>query len=739
MKHFLYLYLLLFLSPLWISAQRLDIKSITQGEFSAQRIDGITPLANSNLYTQISKDGKQIVQFSFKTGKQESVLFDINNTIGQKISSFDDYIMSPDGKRMLIATKTKKIYRRSFSAIYYIYTIASRKLELLSDGGKQQVPTWSPDGQQVAFVRDNNIFLVKLLYDNAESKVTLDGKTNAIINGIPDWVNEEEFSFNSALVFNADGTMLCWLKYDETAVKTYSLDMYQGQKPALIENTLYPNKYLYKYPKAGDTNSIITMWSYDIQSKKIRKMEVPMESDGYIPRIKATDDPTKMIAYTLNRHQNRLQLFTVNPKSTIAQLLLKEESDKYISEDIVSKISVYKDIILMPSDRTGIVQLYLYDINGNLLRKIGDGKTDITAIYGYNTLNGDVFYQAVGETSADRKVCVGHKNGKIDVLASQLGWNEAIFSSDLQYFINTWSDSSTPYTYTLHDGKGKIISTLLDNENLKNKIKEQRLSKPEFFTFKTSEGVELNGWMIKPQNFDTSKKYPVIMFQYSGPGSQQVINSWAIGSMGQGGIYENYLAQKGFIVACVDGRGTGGRGADFEKTTYLKLGQLEARDQVETAIYLGNLPYVDKKNIGIWGWSFGGFTTLMSISNKQQVFKAGVAIAAPTDFRFYDTIYTERYMRTPQENKEGYADNPISRVQYMNASLLLCHGLADDNVHPQNIFEYTEALVQADKDFQELIYTNRNHGIYGGNTRNHLLRQITHFFVNELQGNNINN
>lgn len=734
MKQFLLLCLVAFSAPSGVFGKTLDLRSITQGEFAAQHISGIKPVANTDLYTQVSGDGKQILQFSFKTGKQLAVLFDVNNTMGQKIGSFDEYIMSPDGKRMLIATQKSGIYRHSFNAVYYIYTISSRKLERLSDGGPQQIPTWSPDGQQVAFVRENNIFLVKLLYDNAESQVTTDGKINKIINGLPDWVNEEEFSMNSSLVFNADGTMLCWLKYDETAVKTYSLQMFKGMRPALSDNDLYPGEYSYKYPKAGEQNAIVTAWSYDIQSRKIRQLQVPMDKDGYMPRIKSTSDASKILVYTLNRHQDKLMLYTVNPKSTVAQLLLKEESNKYVQEKTVTGITVYKDAILVPSDRTGIQQLYLYDMNGQLIRSIGDGKREVTTVYGYNAATGDVFYQATGEQVYERSVYVARKNGKVEALAQQKGWNNAIFSSDLQFFINTWSDASSPYVYTLRDNKGKVLSTLLDNAALRSKVADYNIVHPEFFTFKTSEGVDLNGWMVKPQNFNPSTKYPVVMFQYSGPGSQQVVNSWNIGSMGQGALYDNYLAQQGFIVVCVDGRGTGGRGSEFEKSTYLKLGQLEARDQVATAAYLGSLPYIDKNNIGIWGWSFGGFTTLMSISTGDNIFKAGVAVAAPTDFRFYDTIYTERYMRTPQENKEGYDDNPINRVGQMNASLLLCHGLADDNVHPQNVFEYSEALVQADKDFRELIYTNRNHGIYGGNTRTHLLRQITTFFKEELQG-----
>ena len=423
----------------------------------------------------------------------------------------------------------------------------------------------------------------------------------------------------------------------------------------------------------------------------------------------------------------------MNPRSTVAQLLVREKGDKYVKEEAIANISVYNNSFLLPSDRDGYMHLYLYDMGGKQIRKIGDGNYDITQVYGYDEQTGDVFYQAAVPTAHDRQVFVNHKNGKTECLTKQEGWNNAIFSGDLKYFINTWSNATTPYTFTLCDARGKVISTLLDNKQLVAKYKQEGLSEPEFFSFTTGDGVKLDGWMVKPANFSSSKKYPVIMFQYSGPGSQQVVNSWGIGSMGQGALFDRYLAQEGFIVVCVDGRGTGGRGSAFEKSTYLQLGKLESQDQVATARYLASLPYVDANNIGIWGWSFGGFNTLMSMSSGDNVFKAGVSVAPPTSFRYYDTIYTERYMRTPKENGKGYDDNAMSRAHNLHGALLICHGLADDNVHPQNTFEYAESLVQADKDFKELYYTNRNHSIYGGNTRNHLLRQITNFFKEQLK------
>ncbi len=733
MKRLLFIFTALFMLTAHVSAGgKITIPDITSGKFAAKTVNGINPIEGTDTYARISDDGKRVDCYSFKTGKLLRNLFDVSNTMGKKIDSFDGYILSPDGTRMLIQTKTKSIYRRSFTAVYYLYNIASRKLEPLSDGGPQQVPVWSKDGLQVAFVREGNIYLVKLLYDNAEVQVTKDGKFNEVINGLPDWVNEEEFGFNRALTFNADGTMICWLRYDEKDVKTYSLQMYKGMKPEKQENAVYPGFYSYKYPKAGEDNSKVTAWSYDIKSHRISKLQVPLDADGYMPRIKATDDASKVVVYTMNRHQDELCLYSVNPRSTVAQLIVKEHVEKYVKEEAMEAVTFIGNNVLLPSDRSGFMKLYIYSMNGQLHRTIG-GDYDITAVYGYDAKTGDVYYQAAALGPSDRQVYVAHKNGKTVRLSDKKGWNTALFSGDYQYFVNTWSDYNTPYVVTTRDNNGRVISTLQDNADLKAKVAESGFAKRESFSFTTSEGVQLNGWILKPLNFDASKRYPVIMHQYSGPGSQQVTDSWSAGSMGQGGAFDSYLAQQGFIVVSVDGRGTGGRGADFEKCTYLKIGDLESKDQVEAALYLGSLPFVDKDRIGIWGWSYGGFNTLMSMSEGRGVFRAGVAIAPPTSWRFYDSIYTERYMRTPKENPDGYDVNPIVRAQKLHGALLLCHGTADDNVHPQNSYEYAEALVQADKDFRELYYTNRNHSIYGGNTRNHLLRQVANFFVTELK------
>lgn len=717
-----------------LAGEKLTLEEITSGVFRQDYMQAVRPMADGETYSQISDDGKQVVTYSFRTGKQVSVLFDAATARGAQIGSVDNYIMSPDGKRMLIQTQTESIYRHSFTAVFYIYDIRNNKLVPLSDGGPQQTPVFSPDGNQIAFVRENNIYLVKLLYDNAESQVTKDGKWNEVINGIPDWVYEEEFSTNSSMVFSADSKQIVWIRYDESAVKQYSMQLFKGLAPERKEFAEYPGDYTYKYPVPGQVNSKVSVLSYDIQSHQTRKIDLPLDADGYIPRIKATSDPTKIAIFTMNRHQDVLRIYMANPLSTVCQLAIEDKVDKYIKEDVLADVKITDKHILLPSERDGYNHLYLYNLNGQLQRQIVKENYVVTSVYGYDEQTGDTYFAANPNGPTDQQVMVAHANGKTELLSAKAGVNRAVFSQNFKYFINIWSDVDHPTQYTLCQNNGKTLLTMIDNQQLVQKLAGYDLGKKEFFTFKTSEGVELNGWMVKPKDFNPSKKYPVIMYQYGGPGNQQVLNQWGIGMSGNGAILEQYLAQQGYVCVCVDNRGTGGRGAAFEKCTYLRLGELEARDQVETAIWLGQQSYVDKERIGIWGWSYGGWNTLMSMSEGRPVFKAGVAIAPPTCWRYYDSIYTERYMRTPKENQKGYDEvNPIHRAAQLHGELLICHGLADDNVHYQNTAEYVEALVQADKDFRQLVYTNRNHGISGGNSRNHLFRQAINHFNNNLK------
>lgn len=716
-----------------LQAQKVTLQDVANGTYRAQSIQGLKPMLDGEHYTQISKDHKRIVKYSFKTGKEVATIFDVATARNHKLKSFDDYIMSPDESLILIQTETKPIYRRSFTAVYYIYNVRNRTLEPLSNNGPQQVPLFSPDSHQIAFVRNNNIYLIKLLFGNSESQVTKDGEYNKVLNGIPDWVYEEEFSYNRAFDFSADSKMIAYVRFDESQVPMYSFPWYKGMAPEKTKYTTYPGSYNYKYPKAGVVNSKVSVHSFDIKSRVTRKMELPVDSDGYVPRIKFTDDPEKLAIMTLNRHQNRFDLYMANPRSAICKVAIRDEAEQYIKEQAYSDITFYPEHIVMMSERDGYNHLYLYTIGGNLVKQITKGEFEVKDFLGWDQ-KANVFYYTSNEGSPLRTAVYKiDGKGKKTKLSTRTGTNNALFSKNLNYYINTYSSAQTPTLITLNNNKGQEMVTLLDNKELKSKTAQLNMPTKEFFSFKTSEGVELNGWMMKPANFNPSKKYPVIMHQYSGPGSQQVLDKWGIGSFGDGGMFEAVMCDKGYIMVCVDGRGTGGRGAAFEKCTYLSIGVKEATDQAEAAKYLSTLPYVDGSRIGIWGWSYGGYNTLMSMSEGSGAFKAGVAIAAPTDWRFYDSVYTERFMRTPKENGDGYqASSAINRAPKLKGKLLLIHGSADDNVHLQNFMEYSEALVQANIQFDTQIYTNRNHSIFGGNTRNHLMNRVANFFLQNL-------
>lgn len=710
----------------------LSLKSITGGEFYAHGIYGVNPLADGESYSQLV-DGKRIVVSSFKTGEQTGVLFDADNTKGKvKVSRIDGYIMSPNQKNILLRTQTQSIYRHSTTAVYYIYNVQNRTLAPLSDGGPQECPLWSPDGNMVGFVREGNLFLVKLLFDNAEVQITKDGKFNSIINGKADWVYEEEFVTNRSFDFNADATMLAWIRYDESQVPLFSFPMYKGMLPEMKENAEYPGAYEYKYPIAGQPNSKVTVHTFDIKSRATREVKVPLEAEGYIPRIAFSSDPDKLLILTQNRHQDNLQVWVANPRSTECRCIVTDEVKPYVADKTYTLFKTIKDGFILMSERSGFAHLYQYNLLGTLKREIGKGQDIITDFYGYDEKTGTYYYQAQDGGPLRTGVYKCDAKGKVTSISTEPGQNSAIFSGNFKQLMLTHHSAATPPTYTLRNDKGKVQKTLQDNAALKQKIDGMNLAKIEFFQFQTQDGVDLNGIMVKPADFDANKKYPVILFQYSGPGSQQVLDSWYAGNC-SAALLERYMAQEGFVSVIVDGRGTGGRGAEFEKQTYMKLGQLESHDQVETAIYLSKLPWVDAKHIGIWGWSFGGFNTLMSMSEGRPVFYAGVAVAPPTSWRYYDTVYTERFMRTPKENQEGYDCSPITRAKNLSGSLLIIHGLADDNVHFRNVAEYTEALVHADKDFRQLTYTNRNHSIYGGNTRNHLFRQLINHFKDSMK------
>lgn len=712
----------------------LTLEDVVRGKFRAETIYGVIPIpGDGEHYSQMNAEGTQIIKYSFKTGKQVEVLFDAATARECPFKRFDSYSFSPDGSMLLIATETTPIYRRSYTAVHYLYSLKrnlegkiNNVVEKLSDGGPQQVPVFSPDGSMVAFVRDNNVFLVKRYYGNSESQVTKDGERNKIIYGTPDWVYEEEFSYNRALEFSADSKILAFVRWDESKVKSYSFPLFAGEKPHIKAYEKYPGSHEYKYPKTGEVNSKVSVHTFDIKSKVIRQIDVPLDEDGYIPRIRFTKDPEKLAIMTLNRHQNRLDLYFANPRSTMCKLVLRDESDKYIKENVFDQVIFYDNNFSFVSERSGYNHLYWYNMTGSLSKQVTSGNFEVKAFLGYDPQEDSFYYTSNEESPMRTAVYKTDRKGKKLKLSTQQGTNSALFSTDMKYYLNRYTNLNTPMVITLNDNRGQVLTTLVDNKKLTALLAEYNLPKKEFFSFTTTDGTQLNGWMMKPTDFSPSKKYPVLQYQYSGPGSQQVLDAFGIS-------WETFMASQGYVVVCVDGRGTGGRGADFEKCTYLNLGVKEARDQVETALYLGNLPYVDKNRIGIWGWSFGGYMTIMSMSEGTPVFKAGVAVAAVTDWNYYDTVYGERFMRTPQENAEGYkASSTFTRADKLNGHLLLVHGMADDNVHYQNCAEYAEHLVQLGKQFEMQVYTNRNHSIFGGNTSMHLYTRLTEFFKNNL-------
>ena len=734
MKQKLILILLLALGlPAGLAAQGkkpLTLEEVVGGAFYPENIYGVTPIpGDGEHYTQMNAAGTQVIKYSFRTGQQVEVLFDATQARECPFRQFDSYRFSPDGGTLLIATETTPIYRHSYTAVHYLYSLKrnaegriDNKVERLSDGGPQQVPVFSPDGTMVAFVRDNNIFLVKRLYGNSESQVTTDGQRNAVLNGIPDWVYEEEFAMDRALEFSADSKMLAYVRWDESAVPSYSFPLYAGEKPRREDYAKYPGAYTYKYPKTGEANSKVSVHTFDIKTKVTRTLKLPLEADAYIPRIRFTRDADKLAVFTLNRHQNRFDLYMADPRSTVCRLALREETDTYIKEGTFDNIRFYDGHFVFMSERSGFSHLYWYDLNGNLAKQITRGDFEVKNFLGLDEETGTFYYTSNEGSPLRQAVWKTDRKGRKTRLTAEEGTHTAQFSTDMKYFLDRYTSLDTPTVITLRDNTGRTLTTLVDNAALNRKLAEYALPAKEFFSFQTSDGTTLNGWMMKPADFDESRKYPVIMYQYSGPGSQEVLDRFGIS-------WETYMASQGYIIACVDGRGTGGRGAAFEKCTYLNLGVREARDQVETALYLGLQPYVDKERIGIWGWSFGGYMTLMSMSEGTPVFKAGVAVAAVTDWNYYDTIYGERFMRTPQENADGYqASSAFTRAEKLHGDLLLVHGLADDNVHFQNCAEYAEHLVQLGKPFDMQVYTNRNHSIFGGNTRLHLYTKLTNFF-----------
>jgi dipeptidyl-peptidase-4 len=707
--------------------KQITLEEIWNGTFRTEGMQALHSLNNGKQYAVINVDNNTrsvaIDIYNYETLAKERTL--VNSSDLDGIARFFDYSFSKDESKLLLTTKSNPVFRRSTLGEYYIYDVASKTLTKLSDNLVQE-PTFSPDASKVAYGFENNLY-IKDLKTGATKQITFDGKKNEIINGITDWVYEEEFGFVRAFDWNADSNKIAFIQFDETEVPEFSMDVFG--------TGLYQTQQVFKYPKAGEVNSKVSLHLYDLNADTLEELKVSKQyNDFYIARLEWTNEANVLSAQYLNRHQNALDLWMVNTQDKSSKIVLAENDKAYV--DVTSNLTFLKDnSFIWTSEKDGFNHIYHYTKEGKLISQVTKGNWEVTDYYGYDDRSETIFYQSVENGSINRDVYSIKLDGKNKTrLTEKEGTNSADFSADFTYFINTHSSAKNPFSYTLNDAKtGNVLKSIKDNSGLEQKLSNYTLSEKEFGTISIN-GNELNMWTIKPADFDATKTYPLFMFQYSGPGSQQVANRWN----GANDYWYQYLAQKGYIVACIDGRGTGFKGADFKKVTQNELGKYEVEDQIDAAKKLSQFPYIDAERIGIWGWSYGGFMSSNALLKGNDVFKMAIAVAPVTSWRFYDTIYTERYMTTPQENPTGYDENsPINHVDKLKGDYLLIHGSADDNVHLQNTMRMVEALVQANKQFEWMVYPDKNHGIYGGNTRLHLYTKMTDF-IDRTLGNKLN-
>jgi len=712
-----------------IHAQQITLEDVvTKGTFRQKSIDRLQSSHDGLSYTILEKNNTEIARYNYKTGQRMNVLIDVKDFKNDSLKYIEDYSFSTDESQILLITDKRPVFRHSFTATYFVYNFVTKELSKLSKG-QQQVASFSPDGERIAFVRDNNLFIKSLKF-GTERQVTNDGNPNGIINGIPDWVYEEEFEFNKAYEWSPDNNQIAFIKFNEEQVPFYKVMMYKGMNPELKENALYPSEKVIKYPKAGEKNPFVTVCVYDIKSGQILTMDTGNDSDIYIPRIHWSYSGKNLGILKMNRLQNRLELLFANPYTGDSRLIFTEKNKRYIETDFLDNLQFLPDdkSFVILSEQDGYKHLYLYDVTGVKVRQLTEGKFDVIKYYGFDPLTKMFYYQAAAVSPMQREVYgVSIDKKRMVSLSSKKGTNEAEFGSGFQFFINKFNSIDEPAIYTVCDNKGKQLRVLEDNNDLKSRLSAYQIPKKEFFSFKTSDGIELNGWMIKPLKFNENTRYPVLMTQYSGPNYQEVLDVFGIS-------WDNYLAQEGYLVVCVDPRGTGARGEEFRKCTYGQLGKFESDDQIEAAKYLSRQTYVDPKKIAIWGWSYGGFISSLCMAKGGDVFKAGIAVAPVTNFRFYDSVYAERYLGLASQNPDGYDNNsPVKLAQGIKGKFLLIQGSADDNVHLQNAMEFSEAMVQSGVQFNEMIYTNRNHNIIGGNTRLHLYTLFTQFLQENLK------
>ena len=686
--------------------------------FSEKGVNDITPMNDGESYT-VLEDGGKIVKYDYSSGKQLNLLFDPSVIKNDNLMRLEDYALSNNETKILLITNVTNIYRHSFKANYFVYDIKLKTIEPIADGNQVMLATFSPDAKKVSYVRDNNIF-IKDLASKEEKQITSDGLYNSIINGSADWVYEEEFALLTGMQWSPDSKKIAFYRFDESEVMQFNMTKYN--------RNLYPENYTFKYPKAGEKNSVVSILVYDFDSNKTAKMDVGSETNQYIARIKWTFAPNQLSIIRLNRLQNRMDILISDANSGISKTLYTEENKYYLHEPSDNLIIFTEDgkNFVVTSERSGYNHIYLYDMEGKLVKQLTDDTNEVIEVYGIDPKGKNVLYKGFDLSPLRTAIySVKTENQEIAKLSQKSGDNSAEFSKTFKYFILSYSNTENPTSITLN--KDKIqVRVIEDNRELKEIISHFEIPKKEFISFKTSEGVSLNAYIIKPLDFNPSQKYPVMMTQYSGPGSISVKDDWELG-------WDQYLASNGYIVVCVDGRGTGGRGEAFSKMTYGQLGYYESRDQIESAKYLQKLSYVDPARIGIWGWSYGGYMSSLCLFKGADVFKMGIAVAPVTNWRFYDSVYTERYMGLPQDNAMGYDNNsPINHVDDLKGKFLLVHGTGDDNVHTQNSIEMIEKLVQANKQFDMMFYPDKNHGIYGGNTTLHLYTLMSKFVKENL-------
>jgi dipeptidyl-peptidase-4 len=688
--------------------------------FVPDKVEGIRSMNDGESYTYL-ENLRNIVKFNYATGERTDTLYSLDWNPELPVSEISSYELNDDETMMIFGTDKERIYRYSYQTNYLVYDISERRIIPVFNEGKQQLATISPDGCHVAFVFENNLYL-KDIRTGIITQITYDGLKNSIINGSPDWVYEEEFALKTGYYWSPDSRKLAFYRFDESKVREISIIRY---------NDIYPELYTYKYPKAGEENSIVDIYVYDLFRGTTAKMEIGKDTNQYIPRIKWLPTADRLCIASINRLQNKVDFQICDVTTGASEVFYVEENERYISElsnDFVTFIDSGKQAIVM-SEKDGYMHLYRYSLDGVLINQITSGEWEVEQFYGVDESTGKLYYTSTEISPLERHLYSVNLDGtNKEKLTSSAGTHTASFSKTFKYFILTSSDADTPYKITLNNNTGELIRVLEDNSFVQSMMSYFKFTKHEFFSYFDHDNTEIYGYQILPPNFKKNKKYPVLVYVYGGPESQDVRNSWE--SMN---AWFQYLAQHGYIVVCADNRGTNGRGEEFRKSIYMQLGKLEVDDQIALAEYMITKPYVDKNRIGIFGWSYGGYLSLFCMMRGNQLFKTGVAIAPVTDWRYYDSVYTERFMRTPSENEDGYWNGaPINFADMLEGKLLLVHGLDDDNVHFQNSAELISKLVEENKQFDLFVYPDQNHHMHGGNALFHMYNKVTDFIFSNL-------